>query len=328
VHDPNSRDGREALGLPIDSGLTIAPFRVLPGDEASCLNLYQPVNPRLLGVGRPFVEANRFSFQSSLASTDRERGNPWTLLERALPDQAIPVIADATSLTYVLHKSLGDDIVVAHGDRPVRLRVVAALSDSVLQGELLLSDANFVRLFPEQQGFRFLLVDVPPDATRKIDDVSAAIEKGAADFGADAVPTAERLAAFHAVENTYLSTFQTLGGLGLLVGTLGLAAILLRNILERRRELALLRAVGYGRGALFTMIVAENAVLLGWGMAIGMASALVAIAPAALERGARVPVTPTSALLLLAVVAAGLVSSVFATRVAWRQSLVGALRSE
>ena len=66
-----------------------------------------------------------------------------------------------------------------------------------------------------------------------------------ADLGADAMPTAERLAEFHTVENTYLSTFQTLGGLGLLIGTVGLAAVVLRNVLERRRELALLRAVGY-----------------------------------------------------------------------------------
>jgi len=38
------------------------------------------------------------------------------------------------------------------------------------------------------------------------------------------VSTPEKLAAFHRVENTYLSTFQALGGLGLLLGTLGLGA--------------------------------------------------------------------------------------------------------
>ena len=53
------------------------------------------------------------------------------------------------------------------------------------------------------------------------------------DFGADATGTAERLAQFHRVENTYLSTFQALGGLGLILGTMGLATVLLRNVLER-----------------------------------------------------------------------------------------------
>jgi hypothetical protein len=325
VHDPNSADGHLALGLEGRTGMTIEPFRVLPGDETSCLNLYEPTNPRILGVSRRLIEAGRFSFQGSLADSDAERANPWLLLVRPLPDNVIPIAADANSLTYVLHKTLGDEIVLAHGGQPVRLRLVAALRDSVFQGELLMSDANFVALFPEQQGYRFLMIDVPQE---KAADLGAAIERGAGDLGADAVPTAQRLAEFHAVENTYLSTFQTLGGLGLLVGTIGLAAVLLRNVLERRRELALLRAVGYGRANLFTIILAENSALLGWGLAAGALSALVAVAPAALERGARLPLTAGGWLLLLAVLGAGLISSLIATRAALRAPLVAALRAE
>lgn len=325
VHDPNTRDGRAALGLELGGDVTIEPFRVLPGDDTSCLNLYEPTSPRILGVSRRFIDGGRFSFQGSLASSDAARANPWLLLAEPPADGAVPVAADANSLTYVLHKKLGDEILLTHGDRPVRLKLVAALADSVFQGELLMSEANFTRLFPEQQGYRVLMVDVP---AAKAADVSAAIERGAADLGADAVPTAQRLTEFHAVENTYLSTFQTLGGLGLLVGTVGLAAVLLRNVLERRRELALLRAVGYGRGHLFTIILSENAVLLGWGLAAGALSALVAIAPAAIERGARIPLTAGGWLLLLAVLAAGLVSSVIATRAALRAPLVGSLRAE
>jgi putative ABC transport system permease protein len=325
IHDPNSPDGRLALGLDGRSDLTIEPFRVRPGDETSCLNLYEPTNPRILGVSRRLIDAGRFSFQGSLAATDPEKANPWLLLTATLPEGVIPIAADANSMTYVLHKSLGDEMVLTNAGTPVRLRFVAALKDSVLQGELLMSEPHFTKLFPEQQGYRFLMIDAP---AAKAAEVSAAIERGASDLGADAVPTAQRLAEFHAVENTYLSTFQTLGGLGLLVGTVGLAAVLLRNVLERRRELALLRAVGYGRSHLFSIILSENAVLLGWGLAAGAVSALVAVAPAALERGARLPLTAGGWSLLVAVLAAGLVSSLIATRAALRMSLVGALRSE
>jgi ABC-type antimicrobial peptide transport system permease subunit len=271
------------------------------------------------------IAAGRFSFQNSLATPAETRANPWLLLEQPLADRAIPAIADANSLAYVLHKNLGDDIVIARGAATVRLRIVAALSDSIFQGELLVSDANFVAAFPEQQGYRFLLVDAPHAKAQQLGD---AIERAAGDLGADAVPTADRLAEFHAVENTYLSTFQTLGGLGLLVGTIGLAAVLLRNVLERRRELALLRAVGYGRGDVFTLILAENAMLLAWGVGAGAVSAAIAIVPAALERGARVPMTAGGLALVLAVLAAGLLSSALATRFALRAPLVGALRSE
>ena len=79
--------------------------------------------------------------------------------------------------------------------------------------------------------------------------------------------TRERLAAFHRVENTYLSTFQSLGALGLVLGTLGLLAVLLRNVLERRAELALLRAMGYRERTLAAMVVAEHVLLMACGLA-------------------------------------------------------------
>ena len=70
-------------------------------------------------------------------------------MPREEPDGAIPAIADANSITYVLHRALGEDIVIPYGGGELRLRLVAALRDSIFQGELLMSEANFRRLFPE-----------------------------------------------------------------------------------------------------------------------------------------------------------------------------------
>jgi ABC-type lipoprotein release transport system permease subunit len=325
AHDPNAPAGHEAIGLETGEGLAIDPFRVLPGDETSCLNLYQPTNPRILGVTRGFIDSGRFAFASVADPNDAERANPWLTLNRDLGGGTVPIIADANSMTYVLHKSLGDEIAITRGDATIRLRLVAALNDSLFQGELLMSEANFLRLFPDQQGYRLLLVDTRPGQAPRL---AATIEDRGSDLGADVTSTVDRLAEFHRVENTYLATFQALGGLGLLVGTIGLAAVLLRNVLERRRELALLRAVGYGPRHLFAIVLAENAALLACGLLVGVLSALVAIAPAAADRGARLPLSLPGGLLLVAVLAAGLLSSVIATRVALRTSLVGALRSE
>jgi ABC-type lipoprotein release transport system permease subunit len=325
VNDPNGAEGRAALGLSAVDGIDIVPFRVRPGDDASCLNLYEPSQPRIMAVGRDFSEAGRFRFRSSLERSDEERANPWQLLEREQRDGAVPVIADANSMTYVLHRRLGDDIVITHAGRPVTLRLVAALSDSIFQGELLMSEANFLRLFPERQGYNFLLVNAPG---ARADEVGAIIEDRLADHGADATSTAERLAEFHRVENTYLSTFQTLGGLGLLLGTIGLSAVLLRNVLERRRELALLGAVGYGRSRLFIIVIAESAFVLTCGLAVGTICALLAIAPAAAERGGRLPTGVGLWLLLFAVFGTGIVSSVVATKAAVQARLLEALRAE
>ena len=162
-----------------------------------------------------------------------------------------------------------------------------ALSDSILQSELVMSEVNFLELFPDQEGFQRLLADVPPGAAAR---VAQAIEDGARDLGAHVTTTAEQLAGFHRVENTYISTFQALGGLGLLVGTIGLAAVLLRNVLERRKELALLGAVGYRRAHLFAIVLAENVLLLIWGLAIGAACAAVAVVPAVVDRGGWLPI--------------------------------------
>ena len=325
AHDPNSPEGRDLLGLSGLSGVTTEPFRLLPGDDASCLNLYAPKQPRILAVRHDFAAQGRFAFQSSLGESDAELSNPWLLLERNQPDAAIPVIADAKSMTYLLHKGLGDEMVVNYGGQEVRLRLVAALADSIFQSELLMSEANFLKLFPERQGYQFLLVDAPADRQA---EAAAVIEDRLSDFGVDAMPTAERLAAFHTVENTYISTFQTLGGLGLLLGTVGLAAVLLRNALERRRELALLAAVGYSRNRLVLIVIAESALLLACGLATGVICALVAIAPATAERGGNLPTGAGAWLLLFLVFGTGLVSSIVATRAAIHVRLLDALRAE
>ena len=110
-----------------------------------------------------------------------------------------------------------------------------------------------------------------------------------ADRGFEAVPTAERLQAYLAVENTYLSTFQALGGLGLVLGSLGLAVVLLRSVWERRGELALLRALGFRRRTLGWLVLAENGFLLLLGLAAGAVSALAAAAPHLVRQAAGTP---------------------------------------
>jgi hypothetical protein len=329
VHDPNSTEGRDAMNLhsgslPELDELSFIRFRLKPGDDASCLNLYQPQEPRILGVSNDFIGRNRFSFQKSIATTSEENQNPWQLLNRDLGEGVVPVIADANSLNYVLHLGLGDEFVLQGNQGPVRLQVVGALDDSIFQSEFLVSEENFVRLFPHQEGYRFFLIEAPE--TNQTATV-AALEDRLSDFAFDVATTNERLANFHRVENTYLSTFQMLGGLGLLLGTFGLGAVLLRNVLERRRELALLRAVGYNPSHLMLMVVAENALLLFCGLITGTLSALLAIAPVFFERGGRLPNLSLS-LLLAAVLISGLIVSLIATRAALRSPLLPALRAE
>ena len=327
-HDLNAADGQAATTLTsgeIDRlvGTDFFSFRLRAGEDVSCLNLYQPKDPRILGVPQALIDTGRFSFGRSTIAALEEGQTPWDLLNLEFEDGAVPAIADAHSLMYILKRSVGDDFVIEHEGRPVRLRIVAALSDSLFQSEMLISESNFLGLFPYESGYRFFLIDPPGDTNT---DVAALLEEGLEDSGFDVMSAAEKLAIFHRVENTYISTFQTLGGLGLLLGTLGLAAVMLRNVLERRREMALLRAAGYRGSDLAKLVLAENSVLLLGGLASGGLSALLAISPALISRG----LAPGASLVLIlaGVVVVGLTASVVAVLAIVRAPVLAGLRSE
>jgi ABC-type antimicrobial peptide transport system permease subunit len=206
----------------------------------------------------------------------------------------------------------------------VRFRIVAALEDSLFQSELVVSEENFLRLFPDTAGYRFFLLNTPPG---KEEETTRLLEDSLSDYGFDVQSAPARLAAFHRVENSYLETFRALGVLGLLLGTVGLAAVVMRNVLERRRELALLRAVGYRPRHLAAMVLAENLFLLVVGLATGTVCAAVAVAPVAGVRGGHLPLLSLSVLLAL-VLAAGMLASVAATAAASGSSVLDGLGSE
>jgi putative ABC transport system permease protein len=135
------------------------------------------------------------------------------------------------------------------------------------------------------------------------------------------------MAAFLAVQNTYLFTFQSLGGLGLLLGTLGLAAVQLRNVVERRGELALLRAAGFRRRTLAGLVLLENLALLLTGLVCGILSALVAILPHLINHDASIPWLSLAVTLAL-VLAVGLFSGLLAATRVLKAPLLMTLREE
>ncbi len=323
--DLNTKKGREVVGVPdaLLSGVTVFPLRVKGGDEASCLNLNRASNPRIVGVPKSLTERGGFSFASILdEKIKKEHG--WEALHDS-NSEIVPAICDDQALTYILNLKLGDTLTIAdeHG-APRKLKFVATLNSSILQGSVLISEESFLSLYPSQSGYLAFLIDAPFE---KSAETSKGLASALADEGFDPIPAAERLASFNAVENTYLSTFQALGGLGMLLGSLGLGVVVLRNMLERRGELALLRAVGYSRAAIGWLVLSEHLWLLVLGLASGMIAALVAVAPAL--QSTAVPVPWLSILATLgAVFVFGLLAALAATGWMLRQPLLPALRSE
>jgi len=335
VQDLNSTSGHEFFGLGERDlqGVSFVPFRVRDGDEASCLNLNRAQKPRILGV-KPDMLNGRFTFASTAKGLDLKKA--WELLHPPSPSDGerarardsvdeIPAIADANSIEWALGKKLGDtlDYTDEHG-HTFKLRLVGALANSILQGSLLIDEAEFTKRFPGESGYRMFLLDAP---TNSISQVSATLSHAMQDVGLELTPTVQRLNAFNAVQNTYLGTFQILGGLGLLLGSAGLGIVVLRNVLERRGELGLLTAVGFNRRSLQNLILGEHGALLALGLGIGVLSAAVAVLPALLSPAMHLPWRSLS-LTLGAVLLDGLLWTWLATRYALRGNLLAALRNE
>jgi len=346
TQDLNTQAGLEAFGLGTQdlAGARFVPFRVHEGDEASCLNLNRAQQPRLLGVN-PALLAGRFTFAALAKGSNRKLGWELLVLSTVHSPQSIvhgpqseagryggevetgevPAIGDANSIEWALGKKLGETIDYRDEQgRMFKVKLVGAVANSILQGSLIIDEAQFVKRFPNEGGYRMFLIDAPWSS---VPQVSASLSRALQDAGLELAPTADRLNAFNAVQNTYLGTFQILGGLGLLLGSAGLGVVVLRNVLERRGEFALLVAVGFRRRTLQAMVLSEHSALLALGLGLGVSAAAVAVLPSLLTPGAQLPYR-SLALTLAAVFLNGALWTWLATRYSLRGNLLDALRNE
>jgi ABC-type antimicrobial peptide transport system permease subunit len=168
------------------------------------------------------------------------------------------------------------------------------------------------------------LVDAPSNDAAA---VAQALGRALQDRGLELTSAADRLNAFNAVQNTYLNTFQMLGALGLLLGSAGLGVVVLRNVLERRGELAVLLAVGFRPRALRRLVLCEHGALQVLGLLLGMLAAWLAVLPVLLSPGVLPAFGPLLAVMAL-VLGSGLLWTWAAARLALRGDLIQALREE
>jgi hypothetical protein len=324
LFDLNTSEGRTRLQLNRDAATTLPQktsihgFSMKPGQDASCLNLFQATVPTLLGATPEFIRRGGFRF------ADTPGAEPWRKLDDELPEHegipVVPVIGDMNTLQFSLKKGMGDVILFPDATTPrFALQIVGMLDSSIFQGVLVCSDRNLKRIAPETSGQRYFLIETPADR-KTIQQAAAALETGLNAFGVDTEPVSQRLAGFLSVQNTYLSTFQLLGGLGLLIGTFGLTAVMMRNVIERRSEIALLKALGFTTFRIIRLILIENTVLLYWGIMTGTAAALIAMLPHLLSTGADVPWLPLG-VTLAGVAAVGSLAALIPVTTAARTSI-------
>jgi len=306
----------------------LLPFRVHAGDEAGCLNLNQARQPRLLGVDPDGAAA--------LQAFDGSSGGPsvWSLLQHPMSDGTLPALAgDQTTVTYGLHTvadlRTGGVFSYTGEDGTIwNLRVVGALPvrTGVLQGSLIVDEDLFTRLYPSAPGHGLWLAR-GEQTNGGGDALADALRHNLGRNGALVTPTRARLHALGAVESSYLDMFLILGGLGMTLGAAGTGLVVWRNVLARRRELAVLRAVGIPSSRLLAYLLAEHLYLLLAGLGAGTLSALVSVQPAMRTLHAEMPVQAMAAM-IAAMLIAGFIGILAAVRAASRTELLQALRGE
>ena len=323
-YDLSSPVGRAKLGFSEDDeaefeDVDITSLMMSPGDDISCLNPTKTAHPLILGAGEKLMNRGAFGVKSK-AST----GNPWMLLD-APRGSTIPIFGDANSVIWNLHSGLGKSYSIQGDDgRSINTEFAGLIPQSIFAGELLMSEKRFREVFPRIDEPRYFLIDAPP---AKADTIADILRRNMGRTGMEVKTTREILNSYMSVQNTYLSMFLVLGGLGMILGVFGLVVVLLRSAFERKSEFALMLAQGFKQSDVMKLLMYENIGLLVSGLILGTVSALIAAVPALI--GVESQINWSAILILFTVIfLTGLASCLLAAKTAAGRILICALRGE
>ncbi len=327
LNDLNSPEGKEKYGLTDEKELEHVQFvqmLSLDGDDASCLNLNQVSQPKILGINPwLFDQQQSFSFAQLDASIVGE--HPWLALDEPLAPGIIPAFADQTVITWGLQKKIGDTLLYTdESGKLLKIKIIGGLASSVFQGHLLISAELFRQYFPSVGGSKIMLVK--GDFAKRT-GISERMEYLFQDYGMVVTPASERLAEFNSVTNTYLSVFMMLGGLGIIIGTIGLGIVLLRNLDERKSEIALYQGIGFSRGYILKLIFTENLFILLTGVGLGVIAAFTSILPSFFSPAFQLPKTFILVIIIL-ILLNGFAWIYFPVKSALSKNLSAELRKE
>jgi putative ABC transport system permease protein len=168
----------------------------------------------------------------------------------------------------------GAQISLATAQGTVHLTVVA-LSGSLGSGPsiidgLMASQRLFDRLPSTTPGVNLLLQAAPGVTARELADQ---VQRATIAQGADATTTRQILDDAHAAGRGFIDLLLALIRVGLLVGVFSLGTIALRAVVERRRAIGVLRAIGFRPGQVLLGILLETILTATAGLAVGLGAA-------------------------------------------------------
>jgi putative ABC transport system permease protein len=304
----------------------------------------------VLGTTSAYFDHFRFGDRQPLAFA---AGKPFTEIFEAVLGSEV-----AATLGY----RIGDDIELAHGleesghadhdDKPCRVVGILAPTGTPVDRSVHVGLESITALHLDWAGGAPMPgLAIPAEHVRKfdlrpkeIDAMLVGLKNRADVFRVQRYINAYRGEALMAVMPGVAldELWRTVGGierilyavsmLVVLVGIAGLVATMLAGLNERRRELAILRALGAGPGDIFLMLTTESLFVTLLGASLGTVLLAVAIVLGAPLMQAHFGIlvhwglpTASEAGLLLAILGAGLLAGLVPGWRAWRMSLADGL---
>ena len=165
-----------------------------------------------------------------------------------------------------IYASPGMTVTLAGPDGPVQFRVAAVVANLGLWG-IAGSEAAMAVFTTLPVGTTILARTVPgADATA----VARQIQREVFSQGAEATTVQEIFDSSSRGPQAIVDTMRLLLGIGLLVGVLSLGILALRAVVERRRTIGVLRALGYRPGQVLAGIVSEGLITATCGALVGI----------------------------------------------------------
>ena len=166
----------------------------------------------------------------------------------------------------------GDTIEIPVANGTAVLKVVGVLDEMYLHG-IFMGKSQMQQLFPVVAGDSLFLIKVAKGVNPL--DITYDLKKGYKVFGMDAKVVHNEVEQLSQQSQMIFELLEVFLGLGLIIGIASLGAITLRSIVERRRDIGMMRAMGFQQNQILDVLLIEGLFITTLGTLIGLGTGIV-----------------------------------------------------
>ncbi len=304
-----------------------------------------PFSPQIAERIRDLPEVERVvQFRTAIARVDGDTGFVGAVAPEGLAEAfKLPTLGDITSTfrpgtVLVLEPDakrrgleVGDTLSMEFQGGKVDLEIAGTFPAGPLPAEYLVTPDTLLKGGLEPQDSMLFITKAPGAAG---DDLRTAVDEITRELPTVTLKDPQEFAEERKAQiNIFLYLVYALLGLAIIIAVLGIINTLALSVIERTREVGLLRAVGMSRKQLRRMVRLESAAIAVLGAVLGVAMGVafgVALQRAIADQGLEVLSIPWLQLAIFVVVAAlvGVLAAVFPARRAARLNVLRAITTE